>query len=262
MAPCFQGGNKILRALKWYKDLLDNKKRSVEGYFLVEGNNSVNQILSVNKSAIEELLVVESQAPEYEKYSIPMRILSDVQLSSVCSCRTPQGIVALVKIPPKVYTSDLPENIQGNVLVLEHVQDPGNVGTLIRTAAALSFNGVIMTNQCADPFSTKVAQASAGSLFSLWLRRTDRYLSLIDQLKEKQYSVLTADLHGDPHVDFSKYENQILVLGNEGAGVTAAMIEKTDVRFSIPMNSSRVESMNVAISGGIVMFASMMKFKW
>jgi RNA methyltransferase, TrmH family len=188
--------------------------------------------------------------------------VTEAQLHLISSVKTPQGVAALVKIPADSYTNVLPSAIGNRVLLLENVQDPGNVGTLIRTAAALNYSGIIMSNQCADPFSSKVVQATSGSLFSIWIRKTKDYLHIVDSLKQKNYKVLTADVHGEPHVDFSTAPNHILVLGSEGSGLTENITERTDVRFLIPIESSHAESLNVAVCGGIAMFAGAMGKGW
>lgn len=180
----------------------------------------------------------------------------------ISSVKTPQGLAALVKIPDDSFTDVLPHITGSRILLLEHVQDPGNVGTLIRTAAALNYSGIIMSNQCADPFSPKVVQATSGSLFSVWIRKTKDYLHMIERLKSINFKVFAADVHGTPHVDFSIAANHVLVLGSEGTGLTCDITSLADVRFAIPIESSHAESLNVAVCGGIAMFAGAVGKGW
>jgi RNA methyltransferase, TrmH family len=246
----------MLRQLKWYKNLSECKCRIDEGYFLIEGKKSIDQIFARTPHSIEELLVDKGYGFDVQDYQIPVRVLESHQLQSISSVKTPQGIIALVKIPEDTYCGTLPENCGDKVLLLENVQDPGNVGTLIRTAAAFRYSGIILSSQSADPFSSKVVQATSGSLFSVWIRRSDNYLSSIQNLKEKGHRVFIADVYGDPHVDFKCCKQQVLALGNEGSGLTKEMTDMADICFSIPIESSHAESLNVAVSGGIAMFAS------
>ena len=252
----------IVRPLKWYKSLSESKCRLDEGYFLLEGKKAIDQIFVKAPQAIEEILILSENLDSAEKYQRPIRVLTASQLHLISSVKTPQGIVALIKIPADSFTDILPSEIGSRILLLEHVQDPGNVGTLIRTAAALKYSGIIMSNQCSDPFSSKVVQATSGSLFSVWIRKTKDYLHIVDCLKNKNYKVFTADVHGEPHVDFSTAPNHVLVLGNEGSGLTADMTARADVRFSVPIETSSAESLNVAVCGGIVMFAGLMGAGW
>jgi RNA methyltransferase, TrmH family len=242
--------------------LSESKCRLDEGYFLLEGKKAIDQVFDKAPQAIEGLLVTSEIRDSVEKYQRPTRVLAASQLHLISSVKTPQGVVALVKTPGDSYTDVLPSSIGNRILLLEHVQDPGNVGTLIRTAAALNYSGIIMSNQCADPFSSKVVQATSGSLFSVWIRKTKDYLHMIERLKDVNYKIFTADVHGEPHVDFSQAPNHILVLGSEGSGLTADITALANVRFAIPIESSHAESLNVAVCGGIAMFAGAMGKGW
>lgn len=252
----------MIRPLKWYKSLSESKSRLDEGYFLLEGKKAIDQAFDKAPHAIEELLVTFELQTSVQKYQIPTRVLAPSQLHLISSVKTPQGVAALVKIPDNSYTDILPPTIGNRILLLEHVQDPGNVGTLIRTAAAFNYSGIILSNQCADPFSSKVIQATSGSLFSVWIRKTKDYLHMIEQLKNLNYKVFTADVHGEPHVDFSSALSHVLVLGSEGSGLTPDITALADVRFAIPIESSHAESLNVAVCGGIAMFTGAMGKGW
>jgi RNA methyltransferase, TrmH family len=160
-------------------------------------------------------------------------------------------------MPDDVYTSNIPEAstaINGKILLLEHVQDPGNVGTMIRTAAAFGVDGVIMSDQCADPFSPKTIQSTAGSILSLWIRRSSDYLQMITELKTRDYKLTAADLQGADIQGQDRTGPRILALGSEGSGLTKEVVNMSDCRVRIPISESGAESLNVAVAGGILMF--------
>jgi TrmH family RNA methyltransferase len=142
------------------------------------------------------------------------------------------------------------------VLLLEDIQDPGNVGTLIRTAAAFDFSGVVLTEKCADPLSPKCVQATAGSLLSVWLRRTVKYLELVRSLREDGYVLVAAELNGAEETSVLKRERLILALGNEGAGLSAELLAMADSRLRLPTAREKAESLNVAACGAILMYLS------
>jgi RNA methyltransferase, TrmH family len=170
---------------------------------------------------------------------------------------TPQGIIAVVRLPELSYSDELPPQTGDKILFLEDIQDPGNVGTLIRTAAAFDFSGVILTGKCADPFSPKCAQATAGSLLSLWLRRTENYLKLIDILQGNGYKLVATELKGSDNPSIlQKSQSFVLALGNEAAGLSITILEKADFLLRIPVNRDKAESLNVAISGAICIYLS------
>jgi len=270
-----------MKPISWYKSLTRTQTRREEGYFLVDGKRSVNHLLTHHAPHVLELLCIDDTVQSYQSYQskISLRVISEANMNSIAPSRTPQGICAVVKIPDGVYSSDIPEaskepprrfaaplhggelkliNAKQNtkILLLEHVQDPGNVGTLIRTAAAFGVSGIIMSDQCADPFSPKVVQSTAGSILSLSIRKTNNYLEMIRGLKDKGYKLIAADLRGDDIQPQSQKlaPPTILALGNEGAGLSDDVINMSDYKVRIPISDSGAESLNVAVAGGILMF--------
>jgi TrmH family RNA methyltransferase len=166
-------------------------------------------------------------------------------------------VIALVRLPRETYSDELPENPGANLLLLEDVQDPGNVGTLIRTAAAFDFSAIILSEKCADPFSAKCAQSSAGSVLSIAIRRTKNYLSLAENLRRRGYLLVSADLSGFEKPEIvTTSKKMVLALGNEASGLSQALLDISDFRVRIPINTHKVESLNVAACGAILMYLS------
>jgi RNA methyltransferase, TrmH family len=244
-----------VKSLAWYKALSDARERRESGFFIVEGKRAIDQILSAALQSIEEILVTEQILPEFKKYSCAVRVLSERQFNSICVSKTPQGAAAVVRIPEKSYSNELPRQAGDRVLLLEGVQDPGNVGTLIRTAAAFDFSGVILNEACADPFSPKAMQASAGTIMSLWLRRSPCLLDIAEELKGSGFQLVAADVRGEPLKPGYRLPLPcVLMLGSEGAGLGEKLLALADKKFRIPMNGRKAESLNVAVAGAILMF--------
>ncbi|UCD08928.1 MAG: RNA methyltransferase [Dehalococcoidales bacterium] len=246
-----------LKPLKWYKSLFTRKGRLSAGAFLVEGERAVRQVIIARPGDIEEILIVDDIPPVYSEFAV--RSLNDSQFKSISTTRTPQGIAAVVKSPPGIYSDDLPSVIGDKILLLEDIQDPGNAGTLIRTAAAFGFSGVIMTEKSADPLSPKCVQSTAGSVLSLWIRRTSGYMKLIRQLQDNDYAVFAADLSGteDP-VILKSQKKLVLALGNEASGLSGELLEISEHRIRVPTIHEKAESLNVAACGAICMYLSSM----
>jgi TrmH family RNA methyltransferase len=252
------GANTPLRPIKWYKQLSTDKGRLEAGVFLVEGDRSIRQILHSNADKIIEIVTAEELPAAYRGY--PTRHITDSQFRSVCHSKTPQGPLAVVRMPSDIYSDYLPGDTGDKVLLLEDVQDPGNVGTLIRTAAALDFSGVILSTKCADPLSPKCVQSTAGAVLSVWIRRTDRYLDLVRTLQGAGYPVIAADLNGEQDMTILDDRDKIvLALGNEASGLSDAVLNASDYRIKIPVNNEKAESLNVAVCGAICMFVSAQK---
>jgi TrmH family RNA methyltransferase len=244
-----------LKPLKWYKKLAAKKGRLEAGAFLVEGDRAIRQILATHPDEIIEILTVEEPIPVYGNY--PVRVVTESQFRSICHTRTPQGTMAVVHLPADIYAGSLPRETGRKILLMEDIQDPGNVGTLIRTAAAFGFSGVILTETCADPFSPKCVQASAGAILSVWLRRTAHYLELTKVIKKNGYPLMAAELNGtDGPSVLSRQDRLLLALGNEAAGLSRALLDAADYRLKIPTIQEKAESLNVAACGAILMYLS------
>ncbi len=244
-----------LKPLKWYSALAAEKGRLEAEAFLIEGERAIRQIAGISPGEIVE--IVSSKELPQEWAAFPARQVTESQFRRISNVATPQGAMAVVRLPLDVYSDALPRQMGGRLLLLEDVQDPGNVGTLIRTAAAFGYTGVILSERCADPFSPKSVQASAGSILSVWLRRTGRYLELVKKLKGAGYPVVAADLNGEegPHV-LRDSDSLVLALGNEASGLSGALLGISDHRFRIPIAREKAESLNVAASGAICMYLS------
>jgi TrmH family RNA methyltransferase len=248
----------MLKPIKWYQNLATRKGRLEAGAFLIEGESTVRQIIGSNPNDIIEIVSTGELPPFYHKY--PSRLVTESQLGSISSTKAPQGIMAVVRLPLDTYSDRLPANIGAKILLLEDVQDPGNVGTLIRTAVAFDFSGVILTEKCADPLSPKCVQSTVGTVLSLWLRRTSRYLELVEALKHNGYSLVAADLAGVENPSVLQGRNKLLLaLGNEASGLSDSVLNASDYRLRIPTIRRKVESLNVAACGAICMYLSYQK---
>ncbi len=242
-----------MKPLSWYRDLSDPRKRTECGCFLVEGPRAVEQVGAIAPGEIAELLVAEWFTGDTAFVRCPVRRLSGRQFSSITSAKTPQGIAAVVRIPGRGSEDQLPIEPGKKILLLDGIQDPGNIGTLIRTAAGLDFHGIVMSGECADPFSPKAVQASAGSVLAVWLRRTEHCLDQARSLKDHGFTLLAATLEGTPVNACRVKEPFVIMLGSEGNGLGAPLLELADEKVTIPMNRTGAESLNVAVAGGILM---------
>jgi len=247
-------GGSYPHPLRYYRRLATRKGRLEAGAFAVEGERAVGQVVGSHPQAVLEIVSVEGMPSPFPRY--PHRTLTEGQFRHISTSRTPQGILAVVRLPMETYSASLPPECGPKVLLLEDVQDPGNVGTLVRTAAAFGFTGIILTDKCADPFSPKCVQSTAGSVLSLWQRRTTEYLSMVGDLRHRGYFLLAADLDGDEDTTVCARDRLVLALGNEAAGLSADLIGIADYRLRLPTVADKVESLNVAACGAILMYLS------
>ena len=234
------------RVLSW-KALKDKKGRDAGNAFLVEGVRMVQEALS-SSFEVQALLLREGFQPEYPLPAvIPAYLLPDHVFQSVCDTKTPQGLAA-------VLTRRTREAAGSRLLALDGVQDPGNVGTIIRTADAAGFTGVLFSPECADLFSPKVLRATMGSIFRLGFSFPSSLQSALEQLKKDGYSVLSSQLDGSPFYDRKDVSSSfVLVIGNEGNGISDAVKAVATHHLCLPMRGG-AESLNAAVAAGIMMY--------
>jgi TrmH family RNA methyltransferase len=235
--------------IKYYQELLIGKGRKENSAFIVEGVRQVEQFVKSDKMEILEIL---STKPLNFETKIPVRYINHSQLCKITESKTPNGVVAVVGIPK---INEVNENTtKGDILLLEDIQDPGNVGTLIRSAAAFEFSAVILSRGCADVYSPKVVRSTGGAICNLDIISRKDIFDCIEILKKQKYRLIVADLYGKNEISRNKSEKFIFALGNEGNGVSDKLKSFADFVFTIPINSSAIESLNVSAAGAIGMY--------
>ena len=233
-----------------WKGLKDRKGRRETGCFLVEGRKSVAEALE-SGFTVETLLLTEAQADFSVPAGIPVCLLPEHVMAAVCDTKTPQGAAAVVRMREQPLTGR-------RLAVLDGVQDPGNVGTILRTADAAGLDGALLSADCADPYSPKVLRATMGSVFHLPFRVTDDLPGELARLREERgIPVLSSQLDGTPFDAFRPGPAGFaLVIGSEGNGVSPAVRALADRRLCLPMRG-RAESLNAAVAAGIMMYSLM-----
>lgn len=230
------------------KKLKTKKYREQTGMFLAEGYRNVCD--SMEKSNPVFVFFTEMFR---DKIKIPdgceVYLVTDEVLKELCDTATPQGIVGVFHIPMQQEISS------SSVLLLNGVSDPGNVGTMLRTALAAGVTDVVLDEQCADVFAPKVVRSAMSAVFSLNLVRVRTLDETIECLHQKGYSVYAAALN-DTSKDIyqTKFSDKTaLLFGSEANGIEANLLKQTDCLYIIPMNPS-IESLNVAVAAGISMY--------
>ncbi len=231
-----------------WRSLKDRKGRQESGLFLVEGIRMTHEALA-SSFGISALLVQENHPlPEYIPDGIPVYILPEYIMVSVCDTKSPQGLAAVLRMQTHPACGQ-------RLVALDQVQDPGNVGTILRTADAAGFNGLLLSPDCADVFSPRVLRASMGSIFRVGLSFPASLPDALRALRSEGYSVLSSQLDGDPFERrLNVSERFVLVIGNEGNGVSDAVKAEATHRLCLPMRGG-AESLNAAVAAGIMMYS-------
>ena len=226
---------------------LHQKKYRTESY-LIEGWHLFEEAFSSGAEIVSIFALPE--------YADRLRDVTDVHwvspelLKDLADSKTPQGIVAEVRLREE----DPPTILSGKYLFLEDVQDPGNLGTIIRTADAAGLSGVFISNRSADLYNLKTLRSMQGSHFHLPIYRLET-MKLLQLARESKIPVFASTL-SDHSVDYQTLKGSndfLLVMGNEGQGISSVVSEATDQLVHIPMKG-RAESLNVAVAAGILIF--------
>ena len=216
--------------------------------YLIEGWHLFEEAVQAGVT-IEKIFALENYRDQLAAFPQTVWVSEDILLD-LADSQTPQGIVAVVQ-KEEVGQVDLS---QGKFLFLEDVQDPGNVGTIIRTADAAGFTGVIVSDKSADIYSLKTLRSMQGSHFHLPIYRMSSQ-ALLEEAKKAGIPVLATTL-SKGSVDYRELppiENFVLVMGNEGQGISPLMAESADQLVHISMKG-KAESLNVAVAAGILIF--------
>lgn len=245
------------RIIKECIKLQSKKYRDKEGKYLIEGPNLVEEALR-NKGKIKAILLMEGYEFTLPDSDIDIYYLGDRLFTKVSSTMTPQGVMAIVEKEETtieaIQTKDQSTGSQGNILILDKLQDPGNVGTMIRTADAAGYLAVILVKGSADVYSTKVVRSCAGSLFRMPIMYVDDYDQLEEAMEQMGKTLVATGFNTDKYyhqVDLSK--NIGLIIGNEGNGVDPVLMRKAHTIVKIPMEGN-IESLNAAVAAGILMY--------
>lgn len=231
-----------------WRKLKTRQARAEAGVFLVEGEKMVSEALAL-PGRVTALLVDDARQDKFAPLLTPDAFLvTEAILAAVTDTKTPQGIAAFVTLP------ESPTSLGPRLIALDGVQDPGNVGTILRTADAAGFDGVLLTKECADVFSPKCLRATMGSIFRMPVTVCDFLPDTLLSLKGQGYAVLSSELGGSSFYDRpAPGEKYVLIIGNEGNGVSPRVSACADSRLALPMYGG-AESLNAAIAAGIMMY--------
>lgn len=230
------------------------KYRQREGMFLLEGKRAVEEALASGWK-LQCLFYTKLPAGWEEKaetsalpwYEVPLPVLQ-----KITATEDPQSVAALVELKQENLAAFALE--KGLVLVLDQIRDPGNLGTLIRTADALGAAAVVMLENTADLYNPKVVRSTMGSLFHLPVFTGVKREELSAWCRKQQAALWATALEGAEDVTKLQWPEKVaLVLGSEAEGVSGEILAKADQKVKIPM-AGHAESLNVAIAGGILLF--------
>lgn len=230
----------------------EKKTRRAQGVFLCEGTKLVGEALRWGPPP-ELLAVAEGTAPPAElPAGVRVVEVPEALLRAVSTVETPQGMLAVCRTPDTAPPETLPE---GRLLVLDGVQDPGNVGTILRTLDAFDADGLLLTGGCADPYGWKAVRSSMGAVFRrpIYSGTPEELAALLHRSGLPLYgAALREDTVDARQADYTRCT---LAIGSEGRGLSREVLNLCDQTIRIPM-SDRCESLNAAIAAAVLLWES------
>ena len=232
------------------------QERRRDGIFVVEG---IRMCMEIPKDRVERVVMTEAfrkahreMADGLEK-SAPLLVISDEEFRKISDTKTPQGVLAAVRMDTKTEDEVLREP-EGVYLFLERIQDPGNLGTMLRTAEAARAAGILVSPDCCDIYNPKVVRSTMGSIFRVPFAVSPDLREAAEKMKEKGGRVYAAHLKGA--VDYTVPDYRSLcafLIGNEAEGLTEELASCADQRIRIPMGG-QVESLNASLAAAVLMY--------
>jgi len=234
--------------VKEWKKCLTKKERDKTGTFLVEGFHLVEEALKAN--AIKHLIISEEiEMPTWDYGDVPVTIVTREIIQELTDTETPQGIVAWCN----QYSDEQVLSTGKSFIALDQIQDPGNLGTIIRTADAAGIDAVIVGDGTVDIYNPKVVRSAQGSHFHLPIIKQN-LPQFIAELKDKEIPVYGTSLeNGVNYREVTPSASYCLIVGNEGNGVSKEVLATTDKNLYIPIHG-KSESLNVAVAAGILIY--------
>ena len=249
--------SKASKAFRDLSRLTVKKYRDREGLFLAEGPNITGEAIS--DSSIEVEAVYAREGSGYESFTPDTRVLSQGLFDRISDTMTSQGVISVIRKPVREDSrralSEAASN--GNVIVLDRLQDPGNTGTILRTAEGAGIGMAVFIKGTCDPFAPKTVRACAGSILRMPIVFFDSTEEFLEAAHDVGFRIAVTDVErGVPYYDAGLSDPEghtALVIGNEGNGVSDTFKNAADILVNIPMKG-KLESLNASIAAALLMY--------
>ena len=241
--------------IKYFISLNDKKTRMNAKRFIVEGYHLVNE---ASKTNLLEAIISTDEKELKKINNVKRYLVNDAIINKIATTKNPQNILGIVKMLDHSITNLVPiikEN-KTKLIMLDDVNDPGNLGTIIRTAAGLGYDGIIMSPNTVDLYNEKVIRSTQGVMFKIPIIKANLQEVIKLLKKEKVFCIGTALTNAKDVKHITKKDKFAICLGNEAKGISKEVLDNMDENVKIAMNND-VESLNVSIAAGIIMYEIM-----
>lgn len=250
--------------IKQIRKLKDKKYRDEMGLYVVEGIKTVNE--AIEEGANIQIVVISDDSNEQDElkqkmlYSVSkfdIIYVNEPVFESISHVMHPQGILAVIK--KKETNAEINYN-EKLIVVLDDIQDPGNLGTIIRTVDSCGLSQIIVSKDTADAYSPKVVRSTMSGIFRVNVIEVENLVETLEEIKKHGYKVAATSLDTSKTIYDIDYNKTAIIIGNEANGVSKEVLSKADVKVKIPMQG-KTESLNAAVATGIVLYEAMRQMR-
>ena len=243
--------------IKHIKKLKDKKHRDESNEYIIEGVKLIEEAVK-EKAKIKKVIICEDTTRTYE---IPTTIMLEIAkyeciyvtdkiFASITQVTNPQGIMAIIEKNNSNQEIDFSQDI---IVMLDDVQDPGNLGTILRTIDSIGLNQIIVSKGTADSFNPKVVRSTMGAIFRINIIEKENLKDTIKEIKKHHFKLMVTSLQTENSIYDIEFKKKIIVIGNEANGVSQEIQDMADEKAKIPM-LGKAESLNASVAAGIVMY--------
>lgn len=240
--------------IKHYSSLLKKKFRNIENQFIVEGQRLLDEALSSGFKP-EIIIISEQFRNEFKQFvmglensGLKIETIKNNDFKKLSDTKSPQGILGIFK---KFETKDINTYGSKNIIALENISDPGNLGTIFRNCDWFGIKNVLLSSDCTEIYNPKVIRASMGSIFHLNIIECDHLYSELEDLKAG-YHICCADMNGENIFEIDSDQKRVITFCNEANGPSDQLLKVTDSKLTIP-KIGKVESLNVASASAVIL---------
>lgn len=243
--------------IKHIKKLKDKKERDLSNEYLIEGVKLIKEAIQ-EKAKIKQIIVCD----ECEKLeAIPQELTYEIAkydciyvtkkiYNYITEVKTPQGILAIIEKQSNENDIDYNQDI---IIALDGIQDPGNLGTILRTVDSVGLTQILVSKDTADCYNPKVVRSTMGAIFRVKVIECENLEDTLKEIKKHKFSIITTSLQTQNSIYDIKYKKDVIVIGNEANGVSENIQKLADKKLKIPM-FGKTESLNASVATGIILY--------
>jgi len=243
--------------VKQIKKLKDKKYRDIENAYIVEGIKLVKEALQENANIKQIVLCDDCEKVEniskelmYEIAKHNCIYVTNKIFKYISEVQAPQGILAVIEKNNANGEIDYNEDI---IVALDDIQDPGNLGTILRTVDSIGLKQILVSKGTADSYNPKVVRSTMGAIFRVKIIECENLEQTLKEIKKHKFKIVVSSLQTDNSVYDIKYNKKVVVIGNEANGVEKSIQEISDEKIKIPM-LGKTESLNASVATGIILY--------